>query len=102
MSEHQYGFQKGKSTEMAASKFINDVTIGLNNKQPTLAILLDFQAAFDTLWQKAIIYKMHKMGFDTNRKFAVQLNGKKSTIPQDGKLSAIFYLEYSIRMIFHK
>lgn len=113
ISECQFGFQRGKSTEMAAGKFINDVTIGLNKQQPTLAILLDFRAAFDTLWHKAIIYKMHILGFDrnliclvksylTNRSFAVQLDGIISTIrkvvagaPQGGILSAIFYLLYT-------
>lgn len=113
INKQQFGFQRNKSTEMAASKFISDVSTGLNNKQPTLAILLDFQAAFDTLWHKALIYKMHGMGFDnniiclvksyeSNRRFTVQINEKKSSIrnivagaPQGGILSAILYLLYT-------
>lgn len=62
----QFGFQPGKSTEMAAGKFITEIIKGLNKRMPTIAVLLDFQAAFDTLWQKALIYKMHKMKFDKN------------------------------------
>lgn len=113
ISQCQFGFQPGKSTEMAASKFIADIIAGLNERKPTIAILLDFQAAFDTLWHKALIYKMHLMKFDRNticliknylkqRKFFVQIGNKtskKKTIaagaPQGGILSAILYLLYT-------
>lgn len=113
INQAQFGFQPGKSTEMAAGKFIMEITKGLNQRMPTVAVLLDFQAAFDTLWQKALIYKMHKMNFETNticlvknylnnRKFIVQLGNSKSQpksivagAPQGGVLSAIFYLLYT-------
>lgn len=82
----QFGFQPGKSTEMAAGKFITEIIKGLNKRMP---VLLDFQAAFDTLWQKALIYKMHKMKFDkniinlvkdylSNRKFIVKVGQYQS------------------------
>lgn len=113
INDFQFGFQSGKSTEMATSKFVSDVSHGLNNHKPTLAILLDYQAAFDTIWHKALVYKMHRIGLDnnliclvqqylTNRSFEVQLNGIKSSkrivlagAPQGGILSAIFYLLYT-------
>lgn len=109
----QFGFQPGKSTEMAAGKFITEIIKGLNKRMPTIAVLLDFQAAFDTLWQKALIYKMHKMKFDKNiicfvknylseRKFVVKVGECQSKpkqivagAPQGGVLSAIFYLLYT-------
>lgn len=109
----QFGFQPGKSTEMAAGSFITEIMKGLNKRMPTIAVLLDFQAAFDTLWHKALIYKMHKMKFDktiicfvknylSNRKFIVKVGQHQSKpksipagAPQGGILSAIFYLLYT-------
>lgn len=113
INQHQFGFQPKKSTEIAGAKLITDIIQGLNEKLPTIAVLIDFQAAFDTIWHKALIYKMHTMNFDTNiiclvksyitdRKFAVKVNNQLSTkreivagAPQGGILSAIFYLLYT-------
>lgn len=112
LNKDQYGFQPNKSTEMAAAKFITDIIVGLNEKKPTIALLLDFQAAFDTLWHKAIIYKMHMNKFDrylinlvksylSDRSFVVKLINVlssqrivKAGAPQGGILSAIFFLLY--------
>lgn len=113
INNDQFGFQPKKSTELAASKLITDILTGLNKRQPTIAVLIDFQAAFDTLWHRALIYKMHMMKFDqniiclvknyiTDRQFAVKINNKLSTkkqipagAPQGGILFAIFYLIYT-------
>lgn len=113
LNPNQYGFQPKKSTEIAASKLFSDITRGLNERKPTIAILIDFKAAFDTIWHKALIYKMHMMNFDqniiclvknyiTNRQFAVKINNTVSSnrkvvagAPQGGILSAIFYLIYT-------
>lgn len=110
---NQYGFQPKKSTEIAASKLFTDIITGLNERKPTIAILIDFQAAFDTLWHRALIYKMHIMKFDqniislvksyiTDRQFAVKIKKSVSSnrkivagAPQGGILSAIFYLIYT-------
>lgn len=113
LNPFQFGFQPRKSTELAVCKFIADTKEGLNKKEPTVAILLDFQAAFDTIWHKALIYKMHRMGFAPNtiqmiksymadRKFSVKVGDKysgekeiKAGVPQGGVLSAILYLIYT-------
>lgn len=113
LNASQFGFQRGKSTEMAACKFITEITKGLNTHKPTIAVLLDFKAAFDTLWHRALIYKMHTMNFDqniiclvknylSNRKFSVRINDKSSQpkhipagAPQGGVLSAVFCLLYT-------
>lgn len=113
INQYQFGFQPKKSTEIAVAKLITDIANGLNNRKPTIAILLDFQAAFDTIWHKALIYKMHIMKFDrniiclvknylSNRSFSVKINNQMSTerkivagAPQGGILSAVIYLLYT-------
>lgn len=70
------------------------------------------QAAFDTLWHKAIIYKLHKMKIDKNlicliknyledRHLYVRVGNKTSNIknivagaPQGGVLSATLFIVY--------
>lgn len=106
----QFGFQSNKSTELAAANFITDILKELNEKKPTIAVLIDFQAAFDTFWHKAIIYKMNfdkniinlVKSYITNRSFAVKINNELSNkhkiiagAPQGGILSAIFFLIYT-------
>lgn len=61
--DNQFGFRPQRSTTLAAAKFLNQVIEGLNNKTPTFAVLLDLRAAFDVIWHKALIYKLHQMGF---------------------------------------
>lgn len=113
INRNQYGFQPKKSTEIAASKLFTDILTGLNDRKPTIAVLIDFQAAFDTIWHRALIYKMHMMNFDrniiclvksyiANREFELKINNtissKKQIVasaPQGGILSAIFYLIYT-------
>lgn len=62
--DNQFGFRPLRSTTLAAAKFMNQVIEGLNNKTPTFAVLLDLQAAFDVIWHKAMVYKLHQMNFD--------------------------------------
>lgn len=87
--DNQFGFRPLRSTTLAAAKFTTQVIEGLNNKTPTFAVSLDLQAAFDVLWHKALIYKMHKLNFDPivirlicnylkNRFFAVKLSDEMS------------------------
>lgn len=112
LSNDQYGFRPKRSTELAASIFISNVARGLNEKKATLAILLDFCSAFDTIWHKGIIYKMHLAGFDRNliciiknylenRTFIVKINealSEKKQIaagcPQGSVISAILFIIY--------
>lgn len=102
-----------KINRNSSSKINNRYHEWTQRKKKTITVLLDFQAAFDTIWHKALIFKMHKMKFDnniiclvksyiTNRKFAVKIDNEMSTkreicagAPQGGILSAIFYLLYT-------
>lgn len=112
LDPNQFGFQPGCSTVHAIAKIVNDIAKGLNAKKPTLAVLIDLQAAFDVIWHDGLIYKLHKLNFDShiiatvkhflkNRKFAVSLNGKISNIknivagtPQGSIVSAILFILY--------
>ena len=43
--QHQYGFQKSKSTELAINTLLTDVIESLENKKKSICIFLDFAKA---------------------------------------------------------
>ena len=51
LSNKQYGYKKGHSTEMLLVKIVNDLLAACDNKTPTSLMLLDLSAAFDTVDQ---------------------------------------------------
>lgn len=112
LDDDQFGFRSSRSTTLAAAKFTTQVIEGLNNKTPTFAVLLDLQAAFDVLWHKALVYKIHQMNFDPiiiriicnylkDRSFAVKFCNEMSNkyqiisgCPQGTILAATLFILY--------
>lgn len=108
----QFGFQPGCSTLHAITKLINDISNGLNKGCPTLATLIDLQSAFDVIWHKGLVYKLHKLNFEphvikivknflTDRRFFVKFENKNSETkniiagtPQGSIISAILFILY--------
>lgn len=108
----QFGFQPGCSTIHAIAKIVSDISNGLNNSNPTMAILIDLQSAFDVIWHDGMIFKLHQMNIKppiialiknylANRKFYVKINDKKSNTkdiiagtPQGSIISALLFILY--------
>ena len=61
--KHQYGFQKGKSTERAILHLYKNVVEAIEKKkEKTCAIFLDFAKVFDTVHHKILIKKLEYFG----------------------------------------
>ena len=54
-SPYQYGYKKGHSTETLLVKIVNDLLISCDRKKPTILLMLDLSAAFDTVDQKKLL-----------------------------------------------
>ena len=54
-SDHQYGYRKGHSTETLLLKVVNDLLLACDGHKPTILMLLDLSAAFDTVDQKKLL-----------------------------------------------
>jgi Reverse transcriptase (RNA-dependent DNA polymerase) len=60
--KHQYGFQRGKSTEHNLVQVVNYIGEALNNGNWCVGIFLDLRKAFDTVQHNILLRKLEKYG----------------------------------------
>jgi sarcosine oxidase/L-pipecolate oxidase len=60
--KHQYGFQRGKSTEHNLIQVTNYIGNALNDGKWCIGIFLDFKKAFDTVQHDILLKKLEKFG----------------------------------------
>ena len=58
----QYGFRPGHSTELASSRFVNELVQNIDNFETPTSILIDLSKAFDTLNHDIMLYKLKFYG----------------------------------------
>ena len=59
--QHQFGFQKGKSTKHAILDLYYNIK-GIENQEKTPCIFLDFAEAFDTVNHEILLKKLYHYG----------------------------------------
>ena len=110
--EHQYGFQVGKSTELAINSLLTNTIEAFEGKKKNICIFLDFAKAFDTVNHQILLNKLHYYGirghslkwfesYLSNRKQCVNLGKTNSDIgtitcgvPQGSILGPLLFLLY--------
>lgn len=85
LPDRQFGFRKRHSTTHALLNFTNEVRESFREGKTMVAVGLDIEKAFDTVWLQGLIFKLMKFGFPqeivkyiqsyvTDRKFRVSIN----------------------------
>lgn len=62
LSEMQYGFREGRSTQDAICDLTCKIYDSLDKSEPTLAIFVDLAKAFDTVCHTKLLYKLKSVG----------------------------------------
>lgn len=110
--EHQFGFQKGKSTSQAILDMSTKIVTAIENKELSCCVFLDFAKAFDTVDHHILIKKLDYYGirgtaqdwfksYLSNRTQRVSINGVLSKdlqikygVPQGSVLGPLLFLIY--------
>jgi hypothetical protein len=87
--EHQYGFQRGKSTEHNLIQVTNFIGEALNEGNWCIGVFLDLKKAFDTVNHGILLRKLEKYGIRNVALnwFASYLADRKQCVDIDGCLS---------------
>jgi sarcosine oxidase/L-pipecolate oxidase len=87
--KHQYGFQRGKSTEHNLIQVTNFIGTALNEGKWCIGVFLDLKRAFDTVQHDILLRKLEKFGVTGTslRWFASYLSNRKQCVDIDGIFS---------------
>lgn len=112
LSEGQFGFRSGKSTEEAVGQLVNHVVAKVDAKQKCIGVFLDLAKAFDTVSIPTLVAKLDHIGirgealsifseFLSDRTQRVKIGGIVSSeenvtcgVPQGSALSPSLFLVY--------
>ena len=64
--EEQEGFRKYRGTTLALLRLTQDIFKGFNKNKHTMAIFIDMEKAYDTVWRERLMVKLARMGINGN------------------------------------
>lgn len=98
ISERQYGFREGKSTEDAIHKLTSFVYESLDKKIPMLSIFVDLSKAFDTVCHNRLLEKLEMYGLRGKSYKIIQsyLHNRTQRVDIEGTLSEPKTVTYGV------
>ena len=58
----QFAYGKNHCTTQALTFFVDSIKKGFNQKQSTVAVMIDLEGTFDNVWRKGALYKLWSAG----------------------------------------
>ena len=110
---NQEGFMAGRNTIRYLNRLVTGIRSDIQKKLTSICLFIDFEKAFDSVWQKGLLVKLHDLGikgkilnlinsFLMNRIVSLNINGKVGDprkcsdvgVPQGSALSPILFRIY--------
>ena len=60
LSPHQWGFRRGRHSQGACWRLVEEVTSALRSRDQIQAVALDLQAAYDSVWKNGLLAKLQQ------------------------------------------
>ena len=98
ISNAQFGFRQGKSTEDAVLNLTNTVASNLDGKRACIGVFLDLAKAFDTVSIPILLRKLELLGFrgQSLQWFKSYLTGRSQYVKVDGHQSDSRAINYGV------
>lgn len=98
LSENQFGFREGLSTEVALITFLDNIYNGLNCGKKCTALYLDIAKAFDTVDHDILLDKLWLAGVRglPHTWFKSYLEGRKQYVRIGEKYSNVGHIDYGV------
>lgn len=98
ISDHQYGFREGKSTEDAIHYLTSYIYNNLDKKTPTLCVFIDLAKAFDTVCHRKLLEKLECYGIRGNTFNLIKsyLSDRKQHVNIDDTISSFRQVKYGV------
>lgn len=98
ISQHQYGFREGLSTENALMELLTSTYNNLNEGRVVNCLFIDVKKAFDTVDHNLLITKLSSIGIRgvTNRWFRSYLEDRIQICNINGNLSSIEHVQCGV------
>ena len=98
ISDRQFGFRSGKSTQDAISSLTNEIYKAMDLSKPTLCVFLDLKKAFDTVSHSQLLKVLHDIGFRNNAYNLMEsyLSQRKQYVKVNNFLSNERLVEYGV------
>ena len=97
--DHNYAYRKAHSTELLLLKVVNDLYYSFDRNMPSVVVLLDLSAAFDTVdHNKLLSILKEEIGVEGSalKWFTSFLKGRKQRVKINDSLSKKMDLKYGI------
>ena len=62
LDPQQFAYRHGKSTTQALLSMISAIKAGYQDNKSTIAVFIDIEGAFDSVWRNSLIYQLWEAG----------------------------------------